>query len=135
MDDKSTLSYGTSMLTQEEKHAPIQWTIQHKDGDWSRNMKNATSCFAIPLVDGLEIQVLKSNEFRKTKRRLWCGEVSASRGSLVLIPLKQFWMALTSFKLISFLMQEDILIDDGDCNRITILNIKVDWLSNSCLVK
>ena len=98
-------------------------------------MKLATSCFAAPFVDGHEIQVLKSNEFPKTSRRLWYGEASASRASLVIIPLKQLWMAPTTFKIISFLMQEDNLVDDGDCNRIMILNMQVDLLSNSCLVK
>ena len=39
-------------------------------------MKLATSCIAIPLVDGHEIQVLKSNEFRKTKRRMVWGRIS-----------------------------------------------------------
>ena len=33
-------------------------------------MKLATSCFAIPFVDGHEIQVLKLNEFQKTNKRL-----------------------------------------------------------------
>ena len=92
-------------------------------------MKLATSCFATPFVDGHEIQVLKSNEFPKTSRRLWYVEASASRASLVIIPLKQLWMAPTTFKffkIISFLMQEDNLVDDGDCNRVMILNIKVD---------
>ena len=92
-------------------------------------MKLATSCFATPFVDGHEIQVLKSNEFPKTSRRLWYEEASASRASLVIIPLKQLWMAPITFKffkIISFLMQEDNLVDDGDCNMIMILNIKVD---------
>ena len=100
-------------------------------------MKVATSYFAIPFVDGHGIQVLKSNKFPKTNRRLWYEETSASRASLVIIPLKQLWMAPTTFKffnIISFLMQEDNLVDDGDCNKIMILNIKVDWLSSSCLV-
>ena len=43
-------------------------------------MKLATSCFATPFVDGHEIQVLKSNEFPKTSRRLWYGKASASKG-------------------------------------------------------
>ena len=101
-------------------------------------MKLATSCFAIPFVDGHEIQVLKSNEFRKTNRSLWYEEASVSRASLVIIPLKQLSIAPTTFKffkIISFLMQENNLVDDGDCARTLIRHIKVDWLSNSCLVK
>ena len=69
MGYRSALSYTTPMLTQEQKHAPIQWAIQHKDDDWSRTIFTDESCFAIPFVDGQEIQVLKSNEFPKTKRR------------------------------------------------------------------
>ena len=101
-------------------------------------MKLATSCFAIPFVDGHEIQVLKSNEFPKANKRLWSGKATASRTSLVIILLKQLWIAPTTFKffkIISFLMQEDNLVDDSDCNRIIIQKITVDWLSNSCLMK
>ena len=32
------------------------------------------------------------------------------------------------FNIISFLMQEDNLVNGGDCNRIMILNIMIDWL-------
>ena len=90
-------------------------------------LKVATSCFAILFVDG--------HDWSQTNRRWWYGETLASRASLLLIPLKQFWMAPTTFKINSLLMQEDNLVDDGDCNRIMILNIKVDWISNCCLVK
>ena len=130
MDYKSTLPNVTLMLTQEQKHARLQWASQHKDNHCSRTISTDKSCFATPFVYDHEIQVLKSNR--------WYEEVSASRTSLVIIPLQQFWMVpamFKFFKIISFLMQEDNLVDDGDCNRIMILNIKIDWLSNSCLVK
>ena len=39
-------------------------------------MKLATSCFAIPFVDGHEIQVLKSDEFPKTKKIMVRGGIS-----------------------------------------------------------
>ena len=35
------------------------------------------------------------------------------------------------FRIISSLMQEENLVDDGDCNKKMILKIKVDWPSNS----
>ena len=36
MSYKNTLSYGTPMLTQEQKYACVRWTNQHKDDDRSR---------------------------------------------------------------------------------------------------
>ena len=45
MGYKSTLPYGTPMLTQEQKHACIQWAIQHKDDDWSRTIFTHGSCY------------------------------------------------------------------------------------------
>ena len=44
MDYKSTLSYGTPMITQEQNHAPIQWTIQHKGDHCSRIIFNDETC-------------------------------------------------------------------------------------------
>ena len=38
MGYKSTLPYGTPMLTQEQKHARVRWAIQHKYDDWSRTI-------------------------------------------------------------------------------------------------
>ncbi|CAF3506314.1 unnamed protein product [Rotaria socialis] len=38
MGYKSTLPYGTPMLTQKHKEARAQWAIQHKDDDWSRTI-------------------------------------------------------------------------------------------------
>ena len=64
---KSTLSYGTPMLMQEQKYARLQWTIQHKDDDWSRTIFTDETFFAIPLVDGHKIQVLK---FPKDKQKM-----------------------------------------------------------------
>ena len=129
MSYKSTLPYATPMLIQEQKYVRLQWTIQHKDDDSSRTIFIDETCFAIPFVDGHETQVLKSNKFPKTNRRLWCRKASAPRISLVIIPLKQLCMSPTTFKffkIISFIMQEENLVDDGDCNRIMILNMKVD---------
>ena len=138
MGYKSTLPYATPMLTQEQKHAPIQWAIQYKDDHWSRTIFTDESCYQLFRHTIHETKVLKSNKFPKTSRRSWYEETSASRASLVIISLKQFWMTPTMFKffkIISFLMQEDSLVDDGGYNRIVIQNIKVGWLSNSFLVK
>ena len=44
MGYKSTLPYATSMLTQEQKHARLQWGIQHKDDDWSRTIFTDETC-------------------------------------------------------------------------------------------
>ena len=33
MDYKTTLPYATPMLTQEQNHARVRWSIQHKDND------------------------------------------------------------------------------------------------------
>ena len=52
MSYKNTLPYATPMLTQEQKHAHVQWTIQHKDDHCSRTR------FTDPFIDGHEIQVL-----------------------------------------------------------------------------
>ena len=76
LDYKSTLPYATSMLTQEQKHVRLQWAIQHKVVDCNRTRFTEETCFAMPFVDGHGIQVLKSNEFPKTNRRLWHGEAS-----------------------------------------------------------
>ena len=47
MGYKSTLPYATSMLTQEQKHARVQWAIQHKDDDWSRTIFTDESCYQL----------------------------------------------------------------------------------------
>ena len=44
MGYKSTLPYGTPMLTQEQNHARAQWSIQHKDDDWSRTIFTDETC-------------------------------------------------------------------------------------------
>ena len=44
MSYKSTLSYNTPMVTQEQKHARVQWAIQHKDDDWSRTIFTDETC-------------------------------------------------------------------------------------------
>ena len=100
MGYKSTLLYGTPILTQKQKHGLIQWPIQHKDDHCSRTTFTDENCFAIPFVNGHEIQVLKSNESPKTKRSLRYREASVSRASLFIIPLKQLRMAPTTFKII-----------------------------------
>ena len=45
MSYKSTLPYGTPMVTQEQKHARVQWAIQHKDDDWSRTVFTDETCY------------------------------------------------------------------------------------------
>ena len=47
MGYKSTLPYATPMLTQEQKHARIQWAIQHKDDDWSRTIFTDETCYQL----------------------------------------------------------------------------------------
>ena len=47
MGYKSTLPYGTPMLTQEQKHARIQWAIQHKHDDWSRTIFTDETCYQL----------------------------------------------------------------------------------------
>ena len=142
MGYKSTLPYGIPMVTQEQKNARVQWTIQHKDDHWSWTICTDETCYQLfrnairrwSRNSSIKVKRIPRN---KQKWMVW-GGISIKGASLILIPLKQLWIASTTFKffqIISFLMQEDNLIDDGDCNRIIILNIKVDWLSNSCLVK
>ena len=95
--------------------------------------KPATNCFETPFVDGQEIQKLKSNEFQRINRRLWCGVASASRAWWAIILSIQLWMAPTTFKFfktISSAIPESNSVDDGDFNKITIPNTKVGWLSN-----
>ena len=62
MSYKSTLPYATPMFTQKQKYAHLQWPIQHKGDPCSRIIFPDESCFAVPFVNGHEIQVLKSNE-------------------------------------------------------------------------
>ena len=38
---------GTPMLTQEQKHARVQWAIQHKDDDWSRTIFTDETCYQL----------------------------------------------------------------------------------------
>ena len=47
MGYKSTLPYGTPMLTQEQKHARVQWAIQNKDDDWSRTIFTDETCYQL----------------------------------------------------------------------------------------
>ena len=47
MGYKSTLPYSTPMLTQEQKHARVQWAIQHKDDDWSRTLFTDETCYQL----------------------------------------------------------------------------------------
>ena len=47
MGYKSTLPYGTPMLTEEQKHARVQWAIQHKDDDWSRTIFTDETCYQL----------------------------------------------------------------------------------------
>ena len=47
MGYKSTLSYATSILTQEQKNARVQWAIQHKDDDWSRTIFTDETCYQL----------------------------------------------------------------------------------------
>ena len=47
MGYKSTLPYATPMLTQEQKHARVQWAIQHKDDDWSRTIFTDETCYQL----------------------------------------------------------------------------------------
>ena len=47
MGYKSTLPYATPMLTQEQKHARVQWAIQHKDDDWSRSIFTDETCYQL----------------------------------------------------------------------------------------
>ena len=44
---KSTLPYGIPMLTQEQKHARVQWVIQHKDDDWSQTIFIDETCYQL----------------------------------------------------------------------------------------
>ena len=45
MGYKNTLSYATPMLTEEQKHARVQWAIQHKDDHWSRTIFTDEICY------------------------------------------------------------------------------------------
>ena len=129
MGYKSTLPYGTPMLTQEQNHARVRWAIQHKDDNWSRTRFTDETCYQLFRNTIRRWSRNLSTEVKripKNKQKIMVWGVSASRASLVIIPLKQLRMAPTTFKIISFLMQEDNLVDDGDCNRIMILNIEVD---------
>ena len=47
MDYKNTLSYATSMLTQEQKHARVQWATQHEDDDLSRTIFTDETCYQL----------------------------------------------------------------------------------------
>ena len=44
---KSTLPYGTPILTQKQKDARVQWAIQHKDDHWSRTIFTDETCYQL----------------------------------------------------------------------------------------
>jgi transposase len=44
---KSTLPYGTPMLTQEQKDARVQWAIKHQNDDWSRTIFTDETCYQL----------------------------------------------------------------------------------------
>ena len=46
MSYKSTFPYSTPMLTQEQRHARLQWVIQHND-DCSRTMFTDEPCYQL----------------------------------------------------------------------------------------
>ena len=50
------------MQTQEQKHARLQWAIQHRDDHCSRTRFTDETCFEILFVANHEMQRLKSNE-------------------------------------------------------------------------
>ena len=47
MGYKSTLPYGTPMLTQEQKDARVQWAIKHQNDDWSRTIFTDETCYQL----------------------------------------------------------------------------------------
>ncbi|CAM4901746.1 unnamed protein product [Rotaria socialis] len=106
MGYKSTLPYGTPMLTQKHKEARAQWAIQHKDDDWSRTI----------FTDETSYQL-----FRNTIRR-WS---KTPRDEVKRIPKnKQKIMIILST------MPGSNFIDDGDCSKIMIRSTEVRWLNN-----
>jgi hypothetical protein len=79
---KSTLPYGTPMLTQEHRDARGQCGIKHQNDDWSRPIFNDETYYQLfrnAIRRWREFQNLKSIELRRTDRRLWYGMASASR--------------------------------------------------------
>jgi hypothetical protein len=70
---KSTLPFGTPMLTEENRDARVPWKSKTKTTtvvEQYSPMKPATNCFEIPYDDDREFQI--------TDRRLWYGVASAS---------------------------------------------------------
>ena len=47
MGYKNTLSYATPILTKEQKHARVQWAIQHKDDHRSRTIFTDETCYQL----------------------------------------------------------------------------------------
>jgi transposase len=47
MGYKSTLPYGTPMLTQEQKDARVRWAIKHQNDDWSRTIFTDETCYQL----------------------------------------------------------------------------------------
>ena len=78
MGYKSTLSYGTPTLTQEQKHSRLQWAIQHKDDHCSRIISTDETCQQLfgntirrwPRNPSTEVKRIPKN---KQKTRIWVG--------------------------------------------------------------
>ena len=78
MGYKSTLPYGTTMLTKEQKHARVQWAIQHKDDDWTRTIFTNETCYQLfrntirrwPRNPSTEVKRIPKN---KQKIMVWGG--------------------------------------------------------------
>ena len=66
MDYKNTIAL---CFFNADKETKASTSSIDKDDHRSRTRFTDQSCLTIPLIDGLEIKVLKSNEFSKTKRR------------------------------------------------------------------
>ena len=47
MGYKSTLPYTTPMPIQEQKHAHVQWAVQHKVHHWTRTRSTDETCYQL----------------------------------------------------------------------------------------
>ena len=67
MDYKNTIALCYSNADKETK---VSTSSMDKDHHWSRTKFTDQSCLTIPLIDGLKIEVLKSNEFLQNKEKM-----------------------------------------------------------------
>ena len=138
MGYKSTLPYSTPMLTHEQRHAPIQWAIQYKDDHWSQTRFTDETCYQLfrntirrwSRNRSTEVKRIPKN---KQKFMVWGG--ISIKGLIGYHSFKIIMDGSYDVQILQHHLIPNARRQFGRRWRLMILNMKVDWLSSSCLVK